>query len=215
MYFLKKLLVRLHIGQLIFLVILGVAGYAGYVYYHIIVPVESGSGILVRSSPKQQSILLGKVWRRNGFSIRPVARYSIEGRVLAKGMYFFDKMARVAPYDLVLGWGRLSDGNNLEKITVTASRRQVFYKWDYQWADSPPISENVMQSNMSVTHIIPGGRRIALRMHKIRPGHIVTLKGYLVNMVHDKGWEKNTSLSRKDFGAGSGEVMMVNELSYR
>jgi hypothetical protein len=65
---------------------------------------------------------------------------------------------------------------------------------------------------MAQMHVIPADKDVESRLKKLRPGQIVTAKGYLVDVRGPAGFAWNTSLSRTDTGDGACEIFWVEAL---
>jgi hypothetical protein len=50
---------------------------------------------------------------------------------------------------------------------------------------------------------------VARRLKDVRPGQVVRLRGYLVAVTADDGWQWRSSLSRTDTGSGACELFWV------
>ncbi|MFZ4763903.1 MAG: hypothetical protein ACOYMN_03025 [Roseimicrobium sp.] len=138
-----------------------------------------------------------------------MATFFLDAVVLGVKSYPADFSATLAPCDLALGWGQMSDASVLQKIVVTQENR--FYYWRY-WG-SAPIPENEITTQSANMHIIPGTLAVAETLPLLHRGHVVHLAGILVNAVHpeaDKPWK--TSLSRGDVGPGACEIFYVTAL---
>ncbi len=61
-------------------------------------------------------------------------------------------------------------------------------------------------------HMIPADRYTAKQLTGLRPGAVISIKGYLVDVDRDDGWKWRTSMSRDDTGAGACEIVWVEQL---
>jgi hypothetical protein len=61
-------------------------------------------------------------------------------------------------------------------------------------------------------HLIPATPAVEKRLKSLRPGQVVALKGYLVEVTGDGGFTWRSSLTREDTGAGACELIWVEEL---
>jgi len=61
-------------------------------------------------------------------------------------------------------------------------------------------------------HMIPADDRIEKMLKSVRPGEVVKLSGYLVQVNASDGWHWKSSLTREDTGNGACEVVYVKEL---
>ena len=145
----------------------------------------------------------------DGYTIKPVAQYSIRAKVLSTERYRFGREADLSPLDLALGWGPMSDATNIEKLNISQSNRWYFFSWK----KSPPISSDLIMKTSANTHMIPANADIKSRLLNIKKGEVVRLEGYLVNVTHADGWTWRTSLSRDDGGGGSCELMWVTDIT--
>jgi len=61
--------------------------------------------------------------------------------------------------------------------------------------------------------MIPSNSAIARKLKSLRPGDVVRLEGFLVDVDHPSGWRWRTSMSRVDSGAGACEIVYVEQLT--
>ncbi|MGB5217406.1 MAG: hypothetical protein WBN66_03810 [Smithella sp.] len=141
------------------------------------------------------------------YTIEPVARYAVRAKILSSERYRTGRMSDLAPIDFALGWGRMSHNEVIEKLDIRQSNRWYYYYWE----DRPPIDPADIIRSSANTHLVPASDNVKSRLFKVRAGEIVKLKGYLINIKHRDGWTWNTSLTREDSGAGSCELMWVEE----
>ena len=121
-------------------------------------PVTHPSGVTIPLPPVQ--VLLEPPQTpisHGGFSLTPVATYSLEARVLRTKEYLGGPMSQIVPHDVVLGWGAMSDTAVLEKLEITQSNR--FYFWSHK--NPPPIPIREMQMQSSNHHLIASTPDIA------------------------------------------------------
>ena len=173
--------------------------------------ISHAPGVLVSREPEQQLFphLQPPIFR-NGWTLKPLAIYTIEARVLSKERYTGDSVASIAPYDLVLGWGRMSDTAVLERLDISQSNR--FYHWQC-WGDMP-IPEKEMVSHSANNHLIPADDSIRDQIAALRVGSLVKISGFLVEATHpqaDHPWR--SSLTRDDTGDGACEIIYVRNIS--
>lgn len=76
-------------------------------------PVTHPPGILIKDEPLQGAVVPGEgFWQSGDTNIRALASYHIEASVLHPERYRWDAMADLAPIDLGVGWGVMSDETN-------------------------------------------------------------------------------------------------------
>ena len=160
----------------------------------------------VEEQPVQESTNIPSL-QRDDYDIQPVARYAIRAKVLSAERYRMGRMSDLSPIDLALGWGPMSRNDVIEKLDIRQSNRWYYYHWE----GTPPIDPVDIIRSSANTHLVFASDSVKSRLLKVRTGEIVNLKGYLVNVRHRDGWMWNTSLTREDSGAGSCELMWVEE----
>ena len=161
-------------------------------------------GALVAAEPEQHLISGQPLPAPRGWTLAPVATYTIKARVLHTRRYWDDGSALV-PRDVALGWGPMSDQTVLDRLKISQSTRFMFYRW----ADTPPIPGKEIGCHSSNNHIIAANSEVAAVIRKLRVGQIATLRGFLVNATSPEGGHWNTSLSRADDGPGACELFYV------
>ncbi|MDZ7714888.1 MAG: hypothetical protein U5J95_01625 [Balneolaceae bacterium] len=180
---------------------------AGGYYYWTTRPITHGPGEMAPNKPKQEKAFGVKDIQHKNYTVSPLAKFEMQARVLAKKAYYADKQSDILPYDVVFGWGPMSDERNLDHILIKQSNRD--YKWEMT---RPPIPEKQMKLYSANMHLIPANLMIKEKLGELREGHIVKIKGLLVKVSSDKGWEIKSSLSRIDSGSKANEVVWIESL---
>ncbi len=140
----------------------------------------------------------------------PLAEFSMEGRVLSKQRYFFGRESQLAPVDLALGWGPMSNYQVLKNLKISQSDRWCHYSYD-----EAPIVPSEIDNHSANMHLIPANAEIKRKIEKVRRGEIVAFKGALVQVSDLKGWNWVSSLSRSDTGDGACEVVWVEDFTIK
>lgn len=185
-------------------VVLLIAG--GYLWYAN-QPIEHPPGVLAPAEPRQIAPASSSPIQHRGYTLTPVAHFEAEARVLGRKAYRSDANARLAPYDLAVGWGPMSDSAVLEHLTITQMRR--FYMWR---TDRYPIPRNDIIRHSTNIHLIPASAAIEGAIARIREGHIVRIQGRLVNVLGNDGSYWRTSTSRTDAGMGACEILWLESV---
>lgn len=191
----------------ILLVIALVAGWYWWPGFEI----RRAAGVTAAGAPAQQELSgpaprLGKA----GYEIRPLARFELDARVLGVERYRFDRGADLAPVDLALGWGRMSDTAVLQHMSISQAGRAYFWS-----TPDFPIPRHEIERSSANMHIVPGNDAVARRLKEVRRGSLVSLSGYLIEARRADGWRWQSSLSREDTGEGSCELVWVERLELR
>jgi hypothetical protein len=168
------------------------------------------AGELAPNTPVQKLIENAKPIAVGEFQLQPRASYEIEARVLSVEQYHVDAGAKLAPVDFAVGWGPMSDSAVIEHFRVRQSAR--FYTI---YPDKNAIDLTTALRSSANMHLIPANDAVLKTLHTTRPGHLVTLEGYLVTASRADGFSWNTSLTRDDTGNGACELMYVQSVTRR
>jgi hypothetical protein len=171
-------------------------------------PVEQAYGLRLAQIPKQQDLANAQSRQLGDFSLQPRARFDIEARVLSAERYRMGISADLAPLDLALGWGVMSDQAIVDQISVSQGARWYILRWGPQ----PPAPEREIMRSSGNMHIIPATDGIRSQALSLRAGEFVKLTGFLVDAQGPGGFRWGTSLSRDDTGDGACELFLVESL---
>jgi hypothetical protein len=166
-------------------------------------------GVLVPEMPRQEPPRRAEAIRLKDYLLTPRASFELRARVLSREDYRWDAGADLAPVDLALGWGSMSDQAVLDRIEVSQGAR--WYHTRYEYPAPLPDRDIIRQSgNM---HLVPASTAILARLKEIRRGDVVWLRGYLVDADHESGFRWRTSLSREDTGDGACELFYIERIT--
>jgi hypothetical protein len=161
--------------------------------------VDQPPGVLAPDEPRQVDVAAGRRIVHHGYDLIPRAHYDITARVLRKEIYRLDGGAGLAPVDLGVGWGPMSDSAVLDHIRFSQMGR--FLYWDAR-DGAFPIPAKVLQTDDA----------LEARLKRLRPGQIVHVQGWLVDIRGPGGFMWSTSLRRDDIGDGACEIVFVESL---
>lgn len=167
-------------------------------------------GVLAPDMPEQVDIVAGTSFAHEEFRITPLAEFRIDARVLGRETYRFDDGAALAPLDLALGWGRMSDGDVLDRLDISQSGRWYSYRWG---ADGPPLPPKEIRDSSANMHLIPADAGVAHLLDTVRVGDRIRLEGKLVQADRADGWRWRSSLTREDSGGGACELIWVESVT--
>ncbi|HET6554970.1 MAG TPA: hypothetical protein VFG49_15695 [Dyella sp.] len=171
-------------------------------------PLAPAAGVLAIDAPQQVDLGDGTALQRGDVTLRTRAHFEVTARVLSREDYRFDAGASLAPVDLALGWGRMSDSEVLAQITVSQGNR--FYYWH---VDHFPIPRREIETSSANMHMIPADDGVRRALERVRKGEVVHLEGFLVDASRPDGWRWRTSMSRDDTGNGACELVYVESLA--
>lgn len=151
--------------------------------------------------------------RLKGWTLTPLATYSIHARVLSKRKYSSDSTSAISPLDFLVGWGPMSDSSILGTMSFRQSQR--FGYW--QPGQNTPLSPAEIASHAANIHLIPANDAVRDRLASLRVGSLVQLRGKLVEatLAGNKGAPWRSSLTRTDTGNHSCEILYVESVAGR
>ena len=164
-------------------------------------------GVLATDVPTQIDLDQGATLQRGDFRLHTRARFELTARVLSREDYRFDAGAALAPMDLALGWGRMSDSQVLSQIEIGQGNR--FYHWH---VDHFPIPRREIEQSSANMHMIPADETARRELEHVRAGEVIHLQGFLVDASRPNGWRWHTSMSRDDTGDGACELVYVESV---
>jgi len=165
-------------------------------------------GITAPDQPRQTNLTSNKEWTVEEFTIQALAEYNIKARVLSRNNFSLGMESELSPFDLVLGWGPMSDQSVIDYIDI--SQRNRWYRWQ---ADNLPIPSRDVSLNSANVHIIPKDKTIKEKFDKVYKGSLVEMQGYLVKITKADSWHWISSLKRDDTAGGSCELFWVEDVS--
>ena len=181
---------------------------AWFSYRHLTGPISHSPGVLVAKQPQQVEWTSPESSISHGdFKLKPLAQFSVEARVLHRRNYR-DRGARLSPVDLALGWGRMSDQEVLDRLTISQSSR--FYWYEYQLP--PPIPQDEIVRHSTNIHVIPADPAIERACRSLRAGELIRLEGELVEATGPEIGTWRSSLRRDDTGKGACELLLVRSV---
>lgn len=167
-------------------------------------------GVLASATPLQRDLDTPKAFEARGVTLSERARYDLTVRILRKERYRIDGGASIAPWDLAVGWGPMSDSRVLDQLEITQSGR--FFYWRPRDVSTFPVTPHDVAVSAAQIHAIPADDAVASRLASLRPGQVVALHGYLVDVRGHDGFRWNTSLTREDTGDGACEIMWIESI---
>jgi hypothetical protein len=174
-------------------------------------PIHRAPGVVAAADPLQSELDGPRSLTKGDFQVIGQARFSAEVRVLSRERYRLGALANVAPLDIAVGWGPMSDSAVLANIDISQSGR--FYFWHYD--NEPPIPRADIESHSANWHLVPANSAVWNRLSGLRVGDVVKLDGMLVNLQNPEIGTLATSLRRDDTGAGACEIIYVEHAAVR
>lgn len=168
-------------------------------------PMASPAGL---AEPIQVPVADAPTIEFGGHTLRPLAGFALQARVLGREDYHFGRNAELSPTDLALGWQRMADPAFYKQLDISQGGRWYRYHWA---ADDPPLPlQEIIRSSANM-HLVPANDSVARAIDSVREDQTVRLKGWLVEIHGDDGWQWRSSLTREDSGDGACELIYVCE----
>ena len=162
------------------------------------------------ADPEQQNLADNTETISHGaFQLKPLAKFSIDARLLHRKRYRWDRQSALVPVDLALGWGRMSDQAVLDQLKISQSMR--FYWYEYRLP--PPIPQDEIVKHSTNIHIIPANDAVGKACESARVGELIHLEGELVEATGPNIGTWRSSLRRDDSGNGACELLLVEDFS--
>jgi hypothetical protein len=173
-------------------------------------PVERAPGVLAPDDPLQRELADAAPLQHQDYELTPRAAFELEARVLSAERYRWDGGAGLAPVDLALGWGPMSDSAMLARFRVTQGAR--FYTL---YPEDEAVDLALALRHSANMHLIPASESVRRTLESARLGQVVSLRGQLVDAARPDGFTWRTSLTREDTGAGACELVYVESAALR
>jgi hypothetical protein len=145
------------------------------------------------------------------FELKPKAKYKASVMVMSKKSYSHGWPGKIAPIDLALAWGKLTEPQYDKHIDYSQSDRWYYFQYDSE----SPLTGGYIGDHSANNHIIPATENVRKALKSIKKKQKVVLEGYLVYLKGTyKGGEVfwNTSLTRKDHGDNACELFFVEKV---
>jgi hypothetical protein len=175
--------------------------------YDTMRPVPQPPGVLAPDAPRIEAVT-GKpqIFERNAHVLTALARFDAHARVLSLDRYAGDRAAKVAPLDIALGWGPMSDSVTLKIVDVAQTKRGVLFK-----SYDPKLPDEQAATFLLNVHVIAADAELAKKLEDVRAGNIVRMQGWLVEAVAGDGWRWRGE-QRRDAPALPGTLLWLTQL---
>lgn len=171
-------------------------------------PLVHPPGVLVAETPRQVDLAAPQTVQQGAYTLTPRAGFQLRARVLSRENYRWDNGADLAPVDLALGWGVMSDQAVLDRIDISQGSRWYFTRYEFP----APASDQQIIRHSANMHIIPANDWVRDKLDDVRAGDVLQLRGKLVDVDRSDGFRWRTSLTRNDTGGGSCELFYLEQI---
>jgi len=145
------------------------------------------------------------------FELTPMARYRASVMVMSKKSYSHGWSGKIAPIDLALAWGNLTEPRYDKHIDYSQSDRWYYFEYDSE----SPLDGRYISDHSANNHIIPATENIHKALKSVKKKQKIVLEGFLVYLKGTYKGEKvfwNSSLKREDHGANACELFFVEKV---
>ncbi|MCC5915024.1 MAG: hypothetical protein JJU46_11660 [Balneolaceae bacterium] len=156
-------------------------------------PVTHGEGVIAPDAPNLVQTNRHPGFHHEEFILKPKWKIEATNRVLSSRTYWLDDKRTLSPRDFVFGWGDLSDERILGQVSTSIRSRDYSLE-----VIRPPMTIGEIRNHLLFAHTIPANEEVRKTIRDIRPGHLVSFRGYLVDIDQDSNpyWLSTYSGSR-------------------
>lgn len=185
--------------------VIGILVVAGF-YFWTNKEVTHGPGEIAPDTPQITRLTWEKPFTFKQYQITPKRMFQGEVRVLEKKRYFFDDRADLVPFDVFIGWSKLSDERNLTNFNVSIKNRDASLGFT-----NPPIPINEIYNQTDLVHFVASNKEVRQALSKLKKGDIVRFKGFLSDISTERGLKWESSISLKDLGHKADKIVWLEE----
>lgn len=144
--------------------------------------IKHGPGLLAENPPRVENILSPKPIATDNFTLNPYQLFEGELRVISRKRYWFDELSGIAPYGYIFSWGGMSDEKHLRRISPKQENRTYTLH-----VSNPPLSIQNMHGKVVLAQAIPANDQIMETMKNVRVGHVIKIKGLIIDLKKKGG----------------------------
>lgn len=174
------------------------------------IPIKRGPGITADKAPVISKLIGNKDITFNGNTFSPHKKIEASVRVLEKSRYFFDNMSEFSSYDILVGWGEVSDQKNVDYINFKLKDRSFTYN-----KIRLPLKSDKISNQTLLWHAVPSSEDIKSSLFSLREGHIIQVSGFIVNVATKEGlhWNSASTPSQVSKSANQHDILWITSLS--
>ncbi|HAH50759.1 MAG TPA: hypothetical protein DCL80_05610 [Balneola sp.] len=174
------------------------------------IPINRGPGIIADKSPKTTKLASPQEINFDGNTFSGFKKIEATVRVLEKDRYFFDTMSEFSSYDILVGWGQVSDQKNLDYINFDLKDRSFSYN-----KIRLPLKSDLISSQTLLWHVVPSTDEIRKILFGLRKGHLINVTGYIVDVATRDGlqWKSASSISQESKSSNKHDILWITSLT--
>jgi hypothetical protein len=149
------------------------------------------------------------------FTLHPVYRYTIIGKVVGKDTYASGPSDTLSPMDFAIATGDIIRPEISRYITIRKTPRHYHYQYFFP-AGTPQLSPAYINEHISNNHLIFADDSLSVKAQSVNVGDYVRIRGYLVTVSGQsrdgRTYHQGTSTTRSDQSEGACEVVYIETL---
>jgi hypothetical protein len=118
-----------------------------------------------------------------GYSLAEVANYNGRVILLNKLRYWYDRTAKIAPFAVVVGWGKLSDNTIIDTLSIT--QRSRTYSWEIK---GNKLTNSEVANYSENLHLIAPNSKVNRLITNAPLGAILNISGSVVKATSLDSW---------------------------
>jgi hypothetical protein len=145
--------------------------------------------------------------RKGPVTLEPLAAFDIAAVVAGTERYRMDDGAFLCPVDLVMTWGNLPEEPYKSRVSYGQMTRYYFWR-----TPTTDIDLAYIRTHSANMHMIPANPNVRKALLAVDEGDRVRVRGLLVNVLREDGFNWKSSTTRQDDGPGACELIWVEEI---
>ncbi len=170
-------------------------------------PVKHGVGITAPNEPSVVKVVRHGGFELNHYKLYPTWKIETTARVLSKKRYWFDDKTQISQNDLVIGWNNLSDERILNQVKIPITDRD--FRID---VIQPPLTFSEIRNQIMFMHTVPANDAVKEKLNSLRNGHIIRMKGYIVDVNDHSSIIWKSSFSDRNNRLDSNQIVYIEDI---
>lgn len=170
-------------------------------------PVKHGFGVVAPDEPVLIKVARSQDFEIDHYKLDSFWKVETTARVLSHKRYWLDEKTHLAPLDIVLGWGSMSDERVLSQVQAPIKNRE--FSLD---VIRPPLTLNEIRKQIMFMHAVPGNETVKALLNSIRTGNIVTIEGYIVNIRDRSNVIWTSSLTANKPRLDNSQIVLIERI---
>lgn len=170
-------------------------------------PVKHGVGITAPNEPSVVKVVRHGGFELNHYNLTPTWKIETTARVVSKKRYWLDDKTHLSQLDMVLGWNNLSDERILNQVKIPINERD--FKID---VIQPPLTFSEIRNQIMFMHTVPANDAVKEKLNSLRNGHIIKMKGYIVDVNDRSSLIWKSSFSDRNNRLDSNQIVYIEDI---